>query len=103
MVSISIYFTSPLYCAVLNYHRVAPNVEFLIEDAEDEWIGSKYDYIHIRMLSGAIKDWPALLEKAFNHLNPGGWIELTEFEVWIHSQNDKIGDAPEIQSKSPWS
>jgi len=91
----------PFTFTLLNHIRVAPNVEFLIEDAEDEWIGSKYDYIHIRMLSGALKDWPAFLEKAYNHLNPGGWIELTEFEVWVHSQNDRMGDAPEIQSKSP--
>jgi hypothetical protein len=51
------------------------------------------------MLSGAIKSWPDLLRKASNHLNPGGWLEVTEFEVWVHSQNDKMKDAPEIQSK----
>ncbi|KAH8764649.1 S-adenosyl-L-methionine-dependent methyltransferase [Hyaloscypha finlandica] len=59
---------------------VAPNVEFIIEDAEDEWIGAPYDYIHIRTLMGAIKDWPRLLTNAFNHLNPGGWIEICDFE-----------------------
>jgi hypothetical protein len=77
--------------------RVTPNVEFLVEDAEDDWIGAPYDYIHIRMLSGAIKDWPALLAKAFNHLNPGGWIEVTEFEVLVHSYNNTLDRAPIIQ------
>ncbi|KAF8858394.1 TAM domain methyltransferase [Acephala macrosclerotiorum] len=60
-----------------------PNLEFIVDDAEDEWIGQKYDYIHIRMLAGAIKDWPNLLARAFAHLNPGGYIECTEFEVWV--------------------
>jgi hypothetical protein len=49
------------------------------------------------MLSGAIKDWPGLLAKAFHHLNPGGWVELTEFEVWVHSYNNTMADAPHIQ------
>lgn len=48
------------------------------------------------MLAGAIKDWPALLSRAYSHLNPGGWIEVTEFEVWVHSYNNKMSEAPEI-------
>ncbi|KAE9369972.1 TAM domain methyltransferase [Stipitochalara longipes BDJ] len=76
---------------------VTPNVEFLVDDAEDEWIGQKYDYIHIRMLAGAIKDWPGLLRKAYNHLNPGGWLECAEFEVWIKSYNNTLHNAPDIQ------
>jgi hypothetical protein len=83
---------------LLKLARVAPNVEFLVDDAEDVWLGKTYDYVHIRMLSGAIKDWPGLLDKAFNHLNPGGWIELTEFEVWLHSYNNSLHRAPDIQT-----
>lgn len=76
---------------------MAPNVEFYIEDAEEEWAGKPYDFIHIRMLSGAIKDWDALLKRAFDHLNPGGYIEVTEFEVWNHSYNNTLDSAPHIQ------
>ena len=83
---------------MLKFVRVAPNVEFLVDDAEDVWLGNAYDFIHIRMLSGAIKDWPGLLARAFNHLNPGGWIELTEFEVWVHSYNNNLHRAPDIQT-----
>jgi hypothetical protein len=81
----------------LNIRRVTPNLEFLVEDAEDEWIGASYDYIHIRMLSGAIKDWPALLDKAFEFLNPGGWIEVTEFEVQVRSNNGRLDKAPQCK------
>src|ERR1700712_4620936 len=83
--------------SILNIEfRVAPNVEFLVDDAEDEWFGSSYDYIHIRMLSGAIKNWPKLFSQAFKYLNPGGYIECTEFEVWVHSNNSCIQIAPDI-------
>lgn len=37
-----------------------------------------FDFIHIRTLGGSIKDWPALLRKAYQHLKPGGKIEVTE-------------------------
>lgn len=49
------------------------------------------------MLSGAIKDWPALLARAYKYLNPGGWIECTEFEVLVHSYNNSLDQAPRIQ------
>lgn len=77
--------------------RVTQNLEFVVEDAEDDWISATYDYIHIRMLSGAIKDWPSLLAKAYEYLNPNGWLEVTEFEVLLHSQNKTMERAPHIQ------
>jgi hypothetical protein len=40
------------------------------------------------MLGGSIKDWPALIAQAYNNLEPGGWLEFCEFEVWVHCQND---------------
>lgn len=46
---------------------VPPNVKFQIDDAEAEWTWERdsFDYIHIRHLAGAIKDWPALLKQAY--------------------------------------
>lgn len=48
---------------------VAPNAEFVIEDFEEEWLYSrnKFDFIHGRTLSGAVKDWPELFKKAFRY------------------------------------
>jgi hypothetical protein len=74
---------------------ITPNVEFLVDNAEDDWIGQKHDYIHIRMLAGAIKGWPGLLEKAYNHLNPGGWLECAEYE---RRYNNTLNNAPDIQN-----
>lgn len=48
-------------------------------------------------MSGAIKDWTRLLDQAFEYLNPGGWIEATEFEVVLRSDNDSMEQAPRIR------
>ena len=40
------------------------------------------------MMAGSIKDWPALISQAYANLQPGGWLEFCEFEVWVHCQND---------------
>jgi hypothetical protein len=77
--------------------RVPPNVEFLVEDVEDEWVGKSYDYIHIRILSGALKSWTKLIERALNHLNPDGWLEIVEFEVVFQSNNNSCDRAPELK------
>jgi hypothetical protein len=49
------------------------------------------------MLAGAIKDWPRLFSQAFDYLNPGGWIECTEFEINVRSDNDSPEQSPNIK------
>ncbi|RDL39240.1 S-adenosyl-L-methionine-dependent methyltransferase [Venustampulla echinocandica] len=69
-----------------------------VDDIEDTWRHEPFSFIHLRSLSGAIKDWPALLAQAYDHIDPGGWIEVTEFEVWIECQNESVvGPPPMIQ------
>ncbi|SPO05378.1 related to methyltransferase [Cephalotrichum gorgonifer] len=58
---------------------VPPNAEFYIEDLEDPWTFSKpFDLIFARMLTGSIGDWPKFYRQSFEHLSPGGYIELTD-------------------------
>ncbi|KAL3962461.1 hypothetical protein ACCO45_003984 [Purpureocillium lilacinum] len=59
---------------------VPPNVKFEIDDATLEWTFEKnyFDFIHARTLAGAIKDWPGLLGQCFNHIKPGGRVEISE-------------------------
>jgi len=59
---------------------VPPNVRFLVDDAEAEWIYStnSLDYVHIRHMTSSIRDWPTLLGRAYHALEPDGWIELQE-------------------------
>ncbi|KAK1966019.1 methyltransferase domain-containing protein [Colletotrichum sublineola] len=59
---------------------VPPNAYFQLEDIEeDPWTFSqKFDFIHSRMNTGGIRDFPALFRRAYENLNPGGWIEVTD-------------------------
>ncbi|KAK0626213.1 S-adenosyl-L-methionine-dependent methyltransferase [Immersiella caudata] len=61
---------------------VPSNVEFEIDDAEDEWAYSAhFDYIHARAMSSAIRDWPRFLQQCYNNLAPGGYTELQDMDV----------------------
>ncbi|RPA82278.1 S-adenosyl-L-methionine-dependent methyltransferase [Ascobolus immersus RN42] len=58
---------------------VPPNARFEIDNIEDDWTySSKFSLIHTRSLMGSVKDWPALIKRAFDHLEPGGWLDLHE-------------------------
>ena len=60
---------------------VPPNLKFVIDDAEYDWVdSSKFDFIHLRTLGGSIKDIPRLLQQAYQNLAAGGWIEWQEYE-----------------------
>ncbi|KAL8729122.1 MAG: hypothetical protein Q9166_004953 [cf. Caloplaca sp. 2 TL-2023] len=55
-----------------------PNVAFMEADIEHAWDMGSFDFIHGRMLMSAVRDWPALLQRCWDHLEPGGWLELLE-------------------------
>ncbi|OBT59828.1 hypothetical protein VE03_10646, partial [Pseudogymnoascus sp. 23342-1-I1] len=58
---------------------VPPNLEFVVDDAEDEWvITEKFDLIHTRMMVGSFLNWPQFFTRAYNQLHPGGYIELQD-------------------------
>jgi hypothetical protein len=46
---------------------VPPNVIFEIDDITQPWTFDEnlFDFIHVRTLGGAIRDWPSLLKEAF--------------------------------------
>ncbi|KAJ9143406.1 TAM domain methyltransferase [Pleurostoma richardsiae] len=67
-------------------HKVS-NCQFLIMDATEEWtIDSKFDFIHVRML-GDVPGKSQLVQSIYDHLNPGGWVEFTEWIVLLQSPN----------------
>lgn len=78
---------------------VPPNLQFLVDDAEDTWLfhrNQPFDFIHARDLGGSIGNWPKLLRQAYEHMRPGGWIELQEFEVTLKSDDDTLKLAPTL-------
>ena len=70
---------------------VPPNVTFEIDDIEDPWTFSRpFDFIHARYMVGSIKDWPQLMRHSFEFLQPGGWIELQDFDIEYYSQDASL-------------
>ena len=70
---------------------VPPNLQFEVDDCEEEWgFDKKFDYIHMRNLSGAIANWPKLIKVCYDHLVPGGWIEISNIEAWCKSDEGAL-------------
>lgn len=70
---------------------VPPNVQFYIDDVENEWMydaDDAFDLVHTRVMGGSIGDWDKFLRQAYTHLKPGGWVELHEPESWLTSDDD---------------
>lgn len=57
---------------------VPPNCHFEIMDVETEWDfrRNSFDLIHAREFLFAIRDWSALISQAYDHLRPGGYLEM---------------------------
>lgn len=48
---------------------VPPNVQFEIDDCEDEWLYTEdFDFVHVRGLYGCVSDWDRFYEQAFKHV-----------------------------------
>ncbi|KAK6212228.1 hypothetical protein QIS74_10182 [Colletotrichum tabaci] len=71
---------------------VPVNVSFIIDDAEAEWLypDNSIDYIHIRHMGPAIKNWTKLFAQAFRALKPGGWIEIQELKFDFCCDDDTM-------------
>ncbi|KAJ6102284.1 hypothetical protein N7486_004711 [Penicillium sp. IBT 16267x] len=75
------------------------NCRFFIDDAESDWTftpGEHFDFIHMRSMGGGIEDWPRLLKQAYQHLRPGGWVEVQEFEALYRSDDESHLLAPTV-------
>ncbi|KAJ4293537.1 hypothetical protein N0V90_008820 [Kalmusia sp. IMI 367209] len=58
---------------------VPVNCSFEIADAEDEWNYSRpFDYIHGRALLTCFADPRSIIQKAYDNLAPGGYLELQD-------------------------
>ncbi|KAF6837099.1 TAM domain methyltransferase, partial [Colletotrichum plurivorum] len=68
-----------------------PNVKFEIDDVEEPWTYSMpFDYIHSRMMGSSIGDWEEYLQRCFDNLNPGGYLELNEFDLTPRSDDGTV-------------
>ncbi|KAK1991173.1 S-adenosyl-L-methionine-dependent methyltransferase [Colletotrichum falcatum] len=77
---------------------VPPNVRFEVDEAEDPWTYSlPFQYIHSRILSSGLSDWKKYLRKCYDNLEPGGWVELQEVDLYPTSDDATL--RPEASNK----
>ncbi|KAK8857296.1 S-adenosyl-L-methionine-dependent methyltransferase [Apiospora arundinis] len=56
-----------------------PNCHFEKDDCEETWLWDPtFDYIHIRQIVTGIRDPKRLFQQVYDHLVPGGWIEIQD-------------------------
>jgi SAM-dependent methyltransferase len=80
---------------------IAPaNCRFVALDAEQDWreLGdTRFDVIHTRLVPFHANRVHEVLKRCYDHLNPGGWIEMQE--AWPPCRTDEPIGAPEHESK----
>lgn len=56
--------------SLTNCDRVPPNVKFEIDDAEQTWTWREnfFDLVHMRTMTGCIRDWDKLFAQAFRYV-----------------------------------
>jgi SAM-dependent methyltransferase len=69
-----------------------PNCAFELDDVEEDWSFRKesFDFIYAREFLTAIRDWNKLIRQSYEHLKPGGWLELSATIPDIRTDDDSI-------------
>ncbi|KAI5463897.1 S-adenosyl-L-methionine-dependent methyltransferase [Mariannaea sp. PMI_226] len=76
---------------------VPPNVEFIIDDIDVEWnYNIPFDYIHSRMMNSCVKDWKVYLQKIFDNLTPGGYLEVQEIDAGFQSDDGTLTEEHDL-------
>ncbi|KAM5345069.1 hypothetical protein ACJ41O_010931 [Fusarium nematophilum] len=71
---------------------VPVNCSFEIDDLEKEWTWTKhFDFVFSRVMAGSFQDYQAYIKKAYNALEPGGWLEMQDI-VLPYRSDDKTLD-----------
>ncbi|KAI9732312.1 MAG: hypothetical protein M1834_004036 [Cirrosporium novae-zelandiae] len=87
-------------CQILIARQVPQNLEFIVEDSEMDWMFTRpFDFIHSRAVAAGWKDWPNYFRQAFNHLKPGGWIEIQD--LYFMSDASETCDDGTVKNDHP--
>ncbi|TKW49507.1 hypothetical protein CTA1_1332 [Colletotrichum tanaceti] len=70
---------------------VPSNVKFLVDDVEDTWLnGRNFDFVHLRNMVPVLKSPVNLLRNAYEHMRPGGWVELQDVDGQVHCDDGTL-------------
>lgn len=66
----------------------------VIDDCEQDWTfdPDSIDFIHMRYLTGSIKDWHRLLEQAFRCAKSGGYVQSFEARPYFSCDDGTLRD-----------
>ncbi|KAI0137263.1 S-adenosyl-L-methionine-dependent methyltransferase [Xylariales sp. AK1849] len=68
-----------------------PNVDFIREDAEENWVWDElFDYVHLRLMVTCFNDHKEVIKKIFDNLKPGGWIEYQDADLHLDSDDRSL-------------
>ncbi|KAH7382900.1 S-adenosyl-L-methionine-dependent methyltransferase [Cadophora sp. MPI-SDFR-AT-0126] len=78
---------------------VPPNVRFMVDDFESPWLHGRdrFDFIHARHTSVAVKNMPKLVQQAYEGMKPGGWIEIQEMHHKAHCDDSTMPEGYLVQ------
>ncbi|KAF5501407.1 Secondary metabolism regulator LAE1 [Colletotrichum siamense] len=80
---------------------VGPNVKFVVDDVESQWVGDKkYDYIFCRCMAACVADWPKLIRTIYDNLNPGGWVEFQDSDFNYYSDDGTLTEKHQFKQWS---
>lgn len=83
---------------------IPPNCIFEVDDVAKDWAwNKKFDLVHLRLLIGAFsqEDMAALYRKAWNNLEPGGWIEHVECDIRIRCDDGSLPENSYLAGQGP--
>ena len=76
---------------------VPSNCTFVKVNFEEDWSfavdpETHFDYIHSRLILPGVHNWPLLLRRCFEHMRPGGFIEVFEGLFDLGFEDGRAGE-----------
>ncbi|KAK0707721.1 S-adenosyl-L-methionine-dependent methyltransferase [Lasiosphaeris hirsuta] len=70
---------------------VPPNCTFETDDVEKEWVWAQpFDLIFVRMIGGSLADTQGFINRAFENLAPGGYLEMMDIVLPVTSDDGTL-------------
>ncbi|KAH9240892.1 hypothetical protein K456DRAFT_1744696 [Colletotrichum gloeosporioides 23] len=57
---------------------------------EADTFSQPFDYIHSRLMNSAVSDWKGYVQKCFENLKPGGYLELIEVDPFLNCDDGTL-------------
>ncbi|CAK7268478.1 hypothetical protein SEPCBS57363_003112 [Sporothrix epigloea] len=76
---------------------VPPNCSFEIDDLEKEWTWDRpFDFIFSRMMTGSFADYGAVVKKAYDNLEPGGYFEAQDMGMPLQCDDGTLHKSSDL-------